>query len=60
MRLQLRRQQLNEARHPILHEALEQDRLVHPRLAYPKLSHPKLLAGGAPPDKAPAMQGVKQ
>src|SRR5882672_4611819 len=28
----LRRQQLNAARQPILHEALEQDRLVRPRL----------------------------
>ena len=29
---QLRRQRLNAARQPILHEALEQDRLVRPRL----------------------------
>ena len=42
VRLQLRRQQLNEARQPILHEALEQDRLVHP----------KLLARAAPRSKA--------
>jgi len=28
----LRRQRLNAARQPILHEALEQDRLVRPRL----------------------------
>ena len=28
----LRRQQLNAARQPILHQALEQDRLVRPRL----------------------------
>jgi cellulose synthase operon protein C len=35
----LRRQQLNAARQPILHEALEQDRLVRPRL----------LARSAPP-----------
>ena len=28
----LRRQRLNAARQPILHEALEQDRLVRPRI----------------------------
>ena len=38
----LRRQRLNAARQPILHEALEQDRLVRPRL----------LARSAPPVKA--------
>ncbi len=32
VRSEIRRQQLNEARQPILHEALEQDRLVHPKL----------------------------
>ena len=32
IRAQLRRQQLNEARQPILHEALEQDRTVRPKL----------------------------
>ncbi len=32
VRLQLRRRRLNQARQPILHEALEQDRLVRPRL----------------------------
>ena len=37
----LRRQRLNAARQPILHEALEQDRLVRPRL----------LARSAPPAK---------
>jgi hypothetical protein len=43
VRLQLRLQRLNEARQPILHEALEQDRLVRPRL----------LARAAPPNAAP-------
>ena len=38
----LRRQRLNAARQPILHEALEQDRLVRPRS----------LARSAPPVKA--------
>jgi tetratricopeptide (TPR) repeat protein len=46
VRLQLRRRQLNEARQPILHEALEQDRLVHP-----KLPLPTPLTGSAPPAK---------
>jgi hypothetical protein len=32
VRAQLRRERLNLARQPILHEALEQDRLVRPRL----------------------------
>ena len=32
VRVRLRRQRLNAARQPILHEALEQDRLVRPRL----------------------------
>jgi len=58
VRARLRRQQLNAARQPILHEALEQDRLVRPRL----------LARGAPPAKPsartaktnPAKGGVKQ
>ena len=50
VRARLRRQQLNAARQPILHEALEQDRLVHPRL----------LARAAPPGKAAAQKGVKQ
>ena len=58
MRLQLRRRQLNEARQPILHEALEQDRLVHPKLSYPKLSQSKV--PGVSPDRAPAKQEVKQ
>jgi tetratricopeptide (TPR) repeat protein len=39
--VRLRRQRLNAARQPILHEALEQDRLVRPRL----------LARSAPPAK---------
>jgi cellulose synthase operon protein C len=46
----LRRQQLNAARQPILHEALEQDRLVRPRL----------LARSAPPAKASAKGGTKE
>jgi len=50
VRARLRRQQLNAARQPILHEALEQDRLVRPRL----------LARAAPPAKAAAQKGVKQ
>jgi hypothetical protein len=41
VRVRLRRQRLNAARQPILHEALEQDRLVRPRL----------LARSAPPAK---------
>jgi hypothetical protein len=50
VRLQLRRRQLNDARQPILHEALEQDRVVRP----------KLLARTAPRAKAAAKKGVKQ
>ena len=46
----LRRQQLNAARQPILHEALEQDRLVRPRL----------LARVAPPAKALIKGGTKE
>jgi predicted Zn-dependent protease len=46
----LRRQRLNAARQPILHEALEQDRLVRPRL----------LARSAPPAKASMRGGTKQ
>jgi cellulose synthase operon protein C len=46
----LRRQRLNAARQPILHEALEQDRLVRPRL----------LARSAPPAKPSAQGGAKQ
>ncbi len=46
----LRRQRLNAARQPILHEALEQDRLVRPRL----------LARSAPPVKAPTSGGTKE
>jgi len=45
----LRRQQLNAARQPILHEALEQDRLVRPRL----------LARAAPPAEASSKGGTK-
>jgi len=51
VRAQVRRQQLNAGRQPILHEALEQDRLVRPRL----------LARTAPlPKGAPPKGGVKQ
>ena len=32
VKMRIRREQLNLARQPILHEPLEQDRLVHPRL----------------------------
>jgi hypothetical protein len=46
----LRRQRLNAARQPILHEALEQDRLVHPRL----------LARSAPPAKEAVKGGTKE
>jgi predicted Zn-dependent protease len=46
----LNRQRLNAARQPILHEALEQDRLVRPRL----------LARSAPPVKAEVKGGTKQ
>jgi hypothetical protein len=46
----LRRQRLNAARQPILHEALEQDRPVRPRL----------LARSAPPAKASAKGGTKE
>ena len=46
----LTRQRLNAARQPILHEALEQDRLVRPRL----------LARSAAPVKAEAKGGTKQ
>ena len=43
VRTLLRRQQLNAARQPILHEALEQDRVVRPRL---------VALAAAPPPKA--------
>ena len=46
----LRRQRLNSARQPILHEALEQDRLVRP----------KLLARAARPVKTPAKGATSQ
>ena len=45
----LRRQQLNAARQPILHEELEQDRLVRPRL----------VARSAPPAKPTAKPGER-
>jgi len=49
VRLQLRRRRLNVARQPILHEALEQDRLVRP----------KLLARAAPPANVAPKRAVK-
>jgi cellulose synthase operon protein C len=55
LRLQIRRQQLNEARQPILHEALEQDRLVHP-----KLPRSKSLASAVAPESATAQREGKQ
>jgi cellulose synthase operon protein C len=55
VRLQLRRHQRNEARQPILHEALEQDRLVHP-----KLPLPTQVAGSAPPVKAADKKSVSR
>ena len=50
VRARRRRQRLNAARQPILHDALEQDRLVRPRL----------LARAAPLPKAPVKRGTKQ
>ena len=55
LRLQIRRQQLNAARQPILHEALEQDRQVHP-----KLPRPKSLASAAAPESTSVQKEVKQ
>jgi tetratricopeptide (TPR) repeat protein len=49
VRARHRRQQLNATRQPILHEALEQDRVVRPRL----------LARASPPAKAAAKGSVK-
>ena len=50
VRTLLRRQQLNAARQPILHEALEQDRVVRPRLvARAALLPPKAGRGGLKP-----------
>jgi hypothetical protein len=46
VRVRLRRQQLNAARQPILHEALEQDRLVRPKM---------LAAGAMPAASAPSV-----
>ena len=46
----LRRQRLNAARQPILHEALEQDRLVRPRL----------VARLVRPVKTPVKAGTRQ
>jgi tetratricopeptide (TPR) repeat protein len=50
LRSLLRIQQQNAARQPVLHEALEQDRIVRPRL----------LARAAPPISLPGKGGVKQ
>jgi hypothetical protein len=50
LRTLLRIQQQNEARQPILREALEQDRIVRPRL----------LARAAPASPLPSKGGVKQ
>ncbi len=50
LRSLLRIQQQNAARQPILHEALEQDRIVRPRL----------LARAAPASSLPGKGGVKQ
>ena len=52
----LRRQRLNAARQPILHEALEQDRLVRPRL----LTRSILPSKPAPPTNPGANGGTKQ
>jgi hypothetical protein len=43
---QLRRRQLNATRQPILHEALEQDRLVRPRLLARSTSAKEGVEGG--------------
>jgi len=48
VRARLRRQRENAARRPILHEALEQDRLVRPRLAAGLATKPAVKAGGKP------------
>ncbi len=50
LRTLLRVQQQNAARQPVLHEALEQDRIVRPRL----------LARSAPASSLPGKGGVKQ
>jgi tetratricopeptide (TPR) repeat protein len=45
----IRREQLNSARQPILHEPLEQDRLVHPRLVANTTTAPASGKGGERP-----------
>jgi len=50
VRSELRRQRMNAERIPILHEALEQDRVVRPRL----------VARAGPPPKVAAKGGVRQ
>jgi hypothetical protein len=46
IRTRLRRQRTNAARQPILHAALEQDRLVRPRLVARAPAKPRVKAGG--------------
>ncbi|HKE07705.1 MAG TPA: hypothetical protein VKB48_07725 [Candidatus Acidoferrum sp.] len=48
VRARLRRQHVNAMRHPVLHEALEQDRLVRPRLVAQAAAKPAANAGGKP------------
>ena len=48
VRTRLRRQHANAMRRPILHEALEQDRLVRPRLVAQAAAKPAAKAGGKP------------
>jgi hypothetical protein len=48
LRAHLRRQHVNALRHPVLHEALEQDRLVRPRLVAQAAAKPAAKAGGKP------------
>jgi hypothetical protein len=47
MKTTLRTEQQNAARQPVLHEALEQDRVVHPRLR----------GRSAPAGRASSLQG---
>jgi cellulose synthase operon protein C len=46
VRTRLRRQHLNDARRPVLHEALEQDRLIRPRLIVQATRKPAAKVGG--------------
>lgn len=46
VRTRLRRQHLNAARRPVLHEALEQDRLIRPRLVVQAPTKPAAKVGG--------------